>query len=126
MADRPTTLETFKICSFNCNGLTDNRKQKYILDFLRKLKCEIYFLQETHITTASKPFLRSCWGYEAWTCGINTNKNGVSILFNNKFDHKVIEVIKDEGGCYIAMNVEILQKRVTLVNVYGPSTGDKP
>jgi exonuclease III len=117
---------TFKICTFNCNGIADLKKRKDIFDVLRKLDCNIYFLQETHVTSLQEDFFQNAWGFKAWTCGIETNKNGVAILFNNNFDFKVLDIIKDPGGCYIAMNVKMLNKTVTLINIYGPSSGDDP
>ena len=35
-------------------------------------------------------------------------------------------VLKDPNGCFLIMDIEILKKRVTLINVYGPSSGDHP
>ena len=116
----------FKICTFNCNGLNDSQKRKDVFDFLRNLNCSIYFLQETHLKTQSENFIRSCWGYNIWLSGSDTNKNGVAILFNNNFEYKVHKVIRDPEGAYIVLDIELLKKRLTLVNVYGPSSGDNP
>ena len=58
--------------------------------------------------------------------GVETNKNGVAILFNNTFEYKIFEDFRDPDGSYIILDVEIMKKRITLVNVYGPSSGDKP
>ena len=50
----------------------------------------------------------------------------MAILFNNTFEYKIFEVFRDPYGSYIILDVDILKKRITLVNVYGPSSGDKP
>ena len=113
------------ISSLNVNGLGDNLKRKDVLDYLRQQKHNIYFLQETHIKVQSENCLRSVWGYNVLVAGCCTNKNGVAILFNNNFDYKIHRVNRDTNGCYIIVDIEILSKRVTLVNVYGPSYGDK-
>ena len=34
--------------------------------------------------------------------------------------------IKDENGCYIALDIEIGKNRISLINIYGPSSGDDP
>jgi exonuclease III len=117
-------VDCFDICTYNCNGIGDHKKRKDVFDYLRNLKSHIYFLQETHLLSTNENFIQSCWGYKAWVCGSDTNKNGVAILFNNNFDFNVFNVIKDPLGCYIAIDVEIMKKRVTLINVYGPSSGD--
>ena len=118
--------ETFKICTFNCNGLGNNTKRRDVFDYLRKKKCNIYFLQETHWKSLSENYVRAAWGYNVWLSGRETNKNGVAILFNNNFEYMLHNVVKDLEGCYVAMDVEILKKRMTLMNVYGPSSGDRP
>ena len=41
----------------------------------------------------------------------NKNKNGVAVLFNNTFEHKVLKVVKYPIGCFILMNVEIKNRR---------------
>lgn len=84
----------FKLCTFSCNGINDNTKTKDIFDYLRQLKCSIYFLQETHLKTDSEKYIRSCWGYSTWLSGVATNKNGVAILSNNDFQYKVHDVIR--------------------------------
>jgi exodeoxyribonuclease-3 len=116
----------FEICTYNCNGLGDFEKRKNVFDFLRNQKCNIYFLQETHLLHASENFIRSSWVYTVFLSGSDTNKNGVAIMFNNNFEYKLHNVIRDPGGCYILLDIEILSKRLTSVNVYGPSAGDNP
>ena len=118
--------DVFKICTFNCNGLGNTTKRRDVFDYLRKKKCNIYFLQESHWKADSQSYIRAAWGYNVWLSGKETNKNGVAILFNNNFEYKLYNVIKDPDGCYIVMDVEILKKRITLVNIYGPSSGDRP
>ena len=115
-----------KICTFNCNGINNSEKRKDLFDFLRNLNYNIYFLQETHLKTSLENFIRSGWGYNVWLSGKDTNKNGVAIMFNNNFEYKVHSVVRDPDGCYIAMDIELLKERLTLLNVYGPSSGDNP
>ena len=90
------------------------------------LNVTFFFLQETHLKSGSENFIRSCWGYNLWLSGKETNKNGVAIMFNNNFEYKIHNVFRDPDGCYIIIDVELLQKRLTLVNIYGPSSGDSP
>ena len=61
-----------------------------------------------------------------WLAGSQSNNNGVAILFNNAFQYELHNGIRDADGCFIIIGVEILKKRVTVINVYGPSSGDKP
>ena len=83
------------------------------------------FLQETHLAADSECFVRSGWGFDCYLSGVETNKNGVAILFNNTFEYKIFEDFRDPDGSYIILDVEIMKKRITLANVYGQSSGDK-
>ena len=120
------TANGFKICSFNCNGLNNYKKRKDVFDFLRTEKNNIYLLQETHLPHKNENFIRSAWGFSAFLAGCDTNKNGVAILFSNNFEYKIHSIHRDPEGCYLIMDIEFLKKRLTLVNVYGPSSGDCP
>ena len=116
----------FRFGSLNVNGIGDNQKRRDVFNFLRECKLDIYFLQETHLKEQIENYIRASWGYELWLAGNETNKNGVAILFRSTFEYKLHNVKKDPAGCYLVMDIELLNKRVTLVNVYGPSAGDNP
>ena len=96
-----SNYKVFKICTFNCNGINNHKKRKDVFDYLRQQKCDIYFLQETHLTVDSERFLRSGWGFDCYLSGVETNKNSVAILFNNTFEYKIFEVFRDPDGSYI-------------------------
>ena len=119
-------IRKFKICTYKVNGLGNSMKRKDVFDFLREKKYNIYMLQETHLKTDQENFIRSAWGYSVYLAGSASNKNGVAILLNNNFEYTVHKVIRDVNGCYIILDVEIMKKRITLINVYGPSAGDQP
>ena len=92
---------TFKICTFNCNRLNNHKKRKDVFDYLRQQKCDMSFLQETHVTVDSEHFVRSGWGFDCYLSGVETNRNGVAILFNNTFEYKIFQVFRDPDGSYI-------------------------
>ena len=119
-------VKGFRICSFNCNGINDFKKRKDIFEYLRNKDANIFFLQETHLPLKQENFIRSNWGYSVWLAGSETNRNGVAILFNNNFEHKVHKVLRDDDGHFLLLDIEFLHKRITLANIYGPSAGDNP
>ena len=47
-------------------------------------------------------------------------------MFKNNVDFRLHTVIRDDEGKYIILNIEMLGKRMTLVNLYAPSSGDHP
>ena len=119
-------VDDLKISTLNVNGLGEASKRRDVFCFLREQKHDIYFLQETHIKESLENYVRATWGYDLWIAGNSTSSHGVAILFNSTFEHKIHKVIKDPYGHYIIMDLEMLDKRITLVNAYGPSAGDNP
>ena len=116
----------FKISSLNVNGLLDFKKRKDVFNFLREKKHDIYFLQETHLKPDLENYVRASWGFDVWLAGEETNSKGVAILFNPTFEYKIHSVRRDPKGCYIALDVDLMQKKTTLINIYGPSDRDNP
>ena len=120
------TLASLKIASFNANGLGNNSKRKDVFDYLRKQDLDIVLLQETHFKSEQENFIRSNWGYECFISGNSSNQGGVAILFNNTFEFKLHSQYKSDNGNFIVLDLEILNKRLSLVNLYGPSNNDSP
>ena len=114
------------IASFNVNGASRYDKQKDVFDYLRKKNLDIILLQETHIKDESENYIRSIWGYNCFVCGSSNASKGVAILFKNTFSYKVHNVIKDQHGSYLILDISIFDNRYTIANIYGPSDRDNP
>ena len=54
-----------------------------------------------------------------------SNSRGVMVLINNTFEHEIGRIKKDPNGNFIIIELTILGKKITLVNLYGPND-DKP
>ena len=116
--------EYFTLMSFNCNGLNDKSKRQDVFNLLHEKKCNIYFLQETHLRERDLAYHRASWGLEMFLAGHDSNRGGCAILLNNNFEYKVINVESDPNGHYIIIQMESCNKKFVLVTVYGPSAGD--
>ena len=117
---------SFSILTYNCNGLNDIDKRRDVFNVLRDKQCNIYFLQETHLREMDLAYHRASWGLDIYLAGHETNRGGCAILMNNNFDYKVTKVESDPNGQYIFLNLETMNKKFLLANVYGPSAGDNP
>ena len=115
-----------KILSFNVNGLGDTRKRTDVLDHLKSKNANIIMLQETHWKTEFENKIRREWGFDCLVNGNSTNRNGVAILLCNNFEFKIHNIIRGNNGSYLILDISFLKKRLTLVNVYGPSGTDSP
>ena len=117
-------MSMFNILSLNCNGIADGLKRKDVFDRLRKLDCNIYMLQETHLKESEETYIRSGWGYQVILAGNSSNAGGTAILFKNNFEYSISRVLTDPNGQYIIIEIKFMNKTFTLVNLYGPSRGD--
>ena len=65
-------------------------------------------------------------GLRTFFNNFSSQSKGVAILFNNKFEFKVHKVITDETyeGMKLILDITIEDKRMLLVNIYGPNTDD--
>ena len=70
--------------------------------------------------------IRSQWGFECIVAGPDSASKGVAVLFKNNFEYKIHNILKDDEGRYILIDIEMLNKRLTLSNLYAPSSGDHP
>ena len=73
------------------------------------------------------PFICMCVGLPSWVCVVcGLVVFWLYVLFKNNFDFRLHTVIRDDEGKYIILDIEMLGKRMTLVNLYAPSSGDHP
>ena len=118
--------ENLTFCSSNCQGLGSGAsgKRRDVMKYLKNKNFDVYFLQDTHFEPSLENFIRSEWGYECFFNSYCSRSRGVAILFNNTFEFKVKNVMKDNSGNYIIMHVVIDQKDYLFVNIYAPNKDD--
>ena len=114
-----------KILSMNCQGLGDQNKRKDVLHFLKEKKYAIYLLQDTHFTNKEENYIRTMWGYECFFDCFSSQSRGVAIFINNNFSYKLHRIKTGNDGNKLILDITIQDKRLTLVNIYGPNR-DKP
>ena len=81
------------VLSANCRGLGDPVKCRDVLNYLQGLNADIICLQDTHWTKSELRKIKSIWQHEWLIHGIHTNSRDVSILFSNKFEYKIENII---------------------------------
>ena len=114
-----------KILSMNCQGLGDPGKRKDVFHYLKQKKFAIYLLQDTHFTSKEENYIRSMWGFECFFDCFSSQSRGVAILLNNTFEYKLHRLKKGNDGNKLILDITVQDKRLTLVNLYGPNR-DKP
>ena len=64
------------------------------------------------------------WGYRTFFSGIEGNKAGVALLFNNDFAFKVLRQMCDKEGRYIIIDLEVCELILKICNIYAPNKDD--
>ena len=105
------------ILSANCQGLGDKIKRKDVFSFLRNKHYSIYCLQDTHFIDENEHMIRN----ECIFSSYKSNARGVAILINNKFEFKIKKTKRDCMGNFVCLDIQIENKNVTLLNLYGPN-----
>ena len=117
--------DKIKICSMNCQGLSDSRKRRDILNYLRQSKYSILCLQDTHFTKETERLIESEWGYKVYFNSLNSRSRGVAIFFLNNFEFKITNSYHDASGNVLILQIELEKLNFLLVNIYGPNK-DEP
>ena len=117
-------MSNLTIAALNCQGLGDYKKRRDVFQYLKQKRFDIYFLEDTHFDVKLERQIRSEWGYQCCFSSYSTQARGVAILFNSTFDFKINNVLKDDSGNYLVVNLTTMEKTITLVNIYGPNKDD--
>jgi exonuclease III len=123
------TLKTLTFLSLNVRGLNNSKKRKRVFQSLKYTKGDVFFLQETFITSDKKK--TECaidWdGHSEWHLSNKSNSRGAAILFKSGLNVKILGVATDLEGryllvdCSLGYNVSITKNQYRLLNVYLPN-----
>lgn len=114
-------MAELRILSFNARGLGNQEKRRDVLDYLKKLRYDVYLLQDTHLTNEKVCYFNTLWrGICYHACGTH-NSRGVSVLFHAKTPHKMLHEEHCAAGNFSILVREIFSNIYTIVNIYGPN-----
>ena len=109
------------IASMNCRGLSDVKKRRDVLHFLRNKDHDVLFLQDTHLTQNSLQYFNSLWkGKSHHSCYTNRSR-GVSIMLKHTLQHELIDVKHTDCGNLIIVVCKLGTQSYLFANVYGPN-----
>ena len=118
-------MNPLKVLSYNVKGLHNPIKRKKVLNQLKQYKCQIAFLQETHLSDTEHEKLKKSWADKVFFSSHKSGKKrGVAILIHRQINFKLDLVHKDSEGRYILLNGTIDGVQISLVNVYAPNEDD--
>ena len=118
-------MAELKILSFNVQGLGGIKKQKDVFNYLQNKNFDILCLQDTHFTSDQEIHIRNRWeGNCYFSAAPQSNARGVAIFFSKNLDYKIHNQIQDTNGNLLNLDITISDKRLSLINVYGPNKDD--
>ena len=112
------------LMSWNVRGLNNVVKRKKVLTFIKSKRCDIVFMQETHLLLQESKKLCKDWvGFVGAACG-SSNSRGVATLISKHLQFKCLKESKDDEGRILLILSEIQGNTVILANVYAPNVDD--
>ena len=110
-----------KIGCLNCRGLaSDHVKRRDIFERCRR-KYDITLLVDTHSSTEVEKCWANEWGYKAYFNSYTSNSRGVAVLLKNSFEFEVLNVLKDNSGNFLILNISYFNMKHSLTVLYGPN-----
>ena len=113
--------DKIKFYSMNAQGLSDKNKRKDVFNFLKSKKGTIYFLQDTHFTDTEINCIYIEFGFRCYFSNFRSSSRGVAFFISNDVDFKLFSKYNDEEGNMLILDCSINDKRLTLINIYGPN-----
>ena len=86
-------LMAVQVVSINVNGIQERQKRSKVFSALRAENCDIYLLQETHVTSVHEGKLwESKWGGQAIFSPGSNRSAGVGFLINPRSSVKLVRI----------------------------------
>ena len=118
-------MDDLKILSMNCRGLSEQKKRRDVMNYLRNLNFNILFLQDTHMIEKTLPYFNNLWKGKCYHAYHSSRSRGTCILFSRNTQHTVIKEISSSCGNYVIVICQIISETFAFVSTYGPNE-DKP
>ncbi|KAJ8365256.1 hypothetical protein SKAU_G00140870 [Synaphobranchus kaupii] len=115
-ADMNKDKAKISLMSWNIHGL--QTKVAYVTEEAENNKCDIVFLQETHIRPQDADVYDELKEWECYFSKYDSRKKGVAILIKKHDGFECTESDVDPDGSYIILKCVVRGQPYTLVNVY--------
>lgn len=97
-------MSDLKVVSLSVKGINHVIKRQKILGFLKKEKCQVAFLQETHLTDLEHIKLRRSWVGQVFYSSYNSKSRGVAILLHRSLPFTLDKTMTDKEGRYVLVS----------------------
>ena len=112
-----------KISTINIRGFGSPRKIDLILHEFNHLDCDLFLLQETHVSCKSRAdeIARKWNGDWHWSCGTGKSA-GVAIFTFPAFSGRITRFLFDSDGRILSILVSLGSNQFNVINIYAPNT----
>ncbi|XDV28526.1 hypothetical protein PO909_031812 [Leuciscus waleckii] len=114
-------MSDLKVVSLNVKGINHVIKRQKILSFLKKERCQIAFLQETHLSDLEHIKLRRSWVGQVFYSSYNSKSRGVAILLHRSLPFTLDKTISDKEGRYVLLSGYLYGEHVVFGCIYAPT-----
>ncbi len=119
--NRGVDIYRFNLLSLNVRGLRMETKRISIFQYIKRKNIDVCFLQETHSKEIDENIWRNEWGGEIYFSHGTNQARGVMILVRSGLDMTLTDIIIDNEGRYIYINIISQDTNFKLVNIYAPN-----
>lgn len=112
-------MASLRIMSWNVNGLNSANKRRRVFHWIKKQKCDIIGMQETHIKRSDSKYIMNKYIGEEFYSLTDKKKRGVVTYINKNLNPK--KVFSDKQGRYIAMEITNQNEKNLIINLYAPN-----
>ncbi|XDV45285.1 hypothetical protein PO909_013405 [Leuciscus waleckii] len=114
-------MSDLKVVSLNVKGINHVIKRQKILSFLIKERCQIAFLQETHLSDLEHIKLRRSWVGQVFYSSYNSKSRGVAILLHCSLPFTLDKTISDKEGRNVLLSGYLYGEHVVFGCIYAPT-----
>ena len=115
-------MTNLKLGSLNVRGLCNHKFRGKTFQWLKELKLDIVFLQETYCKKDFVSTFNSSWhGKVIHTVTDSCHSRGVCIMFRENLELEILDSKSSDCGRLLLCNVKIKDEVYCLVNVYSPN-----
>uniref|UniRef100_A0A3Q3BNZ9 Reverse transcriptase domain-containing protein n=1 Tax=Kryptolebias marmoratus TaxID=37003 RepID=A0A3Q3BNZ9_KRYMA len=118
------SISPLKLVTFNVKGLNSPIKRKRVYTYLKKLKPDIVYLQETHLSDREHKKLKREWVGQVFFSSFSSKSRGTTILIHKNVPFTATKTISDPSGRYIMVQGQMYSESWTFMNIYAPNYDD--
>lgn len=114
-------MSDIKIITLNVKGINNVVKRQKLLSFFKKEKCQLAFIQETHLSDLEHIKLRRSWVGQVFYSSYNSKSRGVAVLIHRSLPFTLEKSISDKEGRYVLLSGYLYGELIVLGCVYAPN-----